>query len=96
MLFQSLCTVRISMINTSIDLKENKKKFRNPTHIIFMLPIRLLDYRAVRLAIGSQVQISLKFPLHGTSRTRSPLHSVYQTYLPKSCLFLGLLCWEVI
>ena len=36
----------------SINLKENKK-FRNLMHIIFMLPMRLLDYQTVGLAIGS-------------------------------------------
>ena len=46
---------------SSIDFKENKKKFRNFTHIIFMLPnlpIRLSDYRSVGLAIGSPEQCS--------------------------------------
>ena len=34
----------------SINLKD-----RNPTHIVFMLPIRLSDYRAVGLSIGSHI-----------------------------------------
>ena len=48
MLFESLCTVNVSSLN----LKENKKKFRNPVHIIFVLPVRLSNYRAVGPSIG--------------------------------------------
>ena len=36
---------------SSVNLKGNKRKFRNLTHIIFMLPIRMLDYRSVGLYI---------------------------------------------
>ena len=39
---------------SSVNLKEIKE-FRNQTHIILMLPIRLSDYRAVGLAIGPWV-----------------------------------------
>ena len=35
------------------NFEENKRNLQNPTHVIFMLPIRLSDYRAVGLAIGS-------------------------------------------
>ena len=41
MLFDSLCIV------SCVNLKENKLKFRNLIHDIFMLPIRVSDYRAV-------------------------------------------------
>ena len=34
---------------SSVNLKENKKKFRNVMQILFMLPIRLSDYEAVGL-----------------------------------------------
>ena len=43
MLFESLCTVNVSSLN----LKENKK-FRNPVHIIFVLPVRLVGLSSCR------------------------------------------------
>ena len=51
MLFESLFTVNICFNVSSIYLKENK--FRNLTHIILILPVRLLDYRSDPLFINS-------------------------------------------
>ena len=54
-LFESLCIVCISMVPPLI-----WKKLRNPTHIIFILPLRLSDYRAVQLAIRFRREKSFK------------------------------------
>ena len=57
MLFESLFT-EICFNVSSINLKENK--FRNLTHIILILPIRLLDYRLDPVFINSVLNKSTK------------------------------------